>query len=457
MPGHKMGRLIPEEFLNDIPAIDVTEIPGTDNLHDPKGAIMHAQQLAAQAFGADKTFFLVNGSTCGIHSMIMAICRPGDKLIISRDCHKSVFIGIALTGAIPAYIVPEVDRNFGICNVITPEQVEEAIKKNPDAVGVLITRPTYYGLCCDIKAIADIVHFYGKILAVDEAHGAHLRFNPRLPVCAMDAGADICVQSAHKTLPALTQTAYLHVKGRRVDIGRLSYYLSVLQTSSPSYILMASLDIARACMQECGSRLLDNTLDYAELLKKRVSGITGMEMLWKDEEDLCQQDKTRIVINVADVTGTGFEAERILRDEFNIQIEMSDINNIVMISTVADRYEDFLKLGDGLEYLADCNRENVNIKTISDNSDIYSGFINIVQEQVIEYSKAVNSKGIYIKLEKAADRICKNLIIPYPPGIPLVCPGERLNKNTIEYIYNVKNAGGVIMGITDEMEVNVVE
>src|SRR3989339_18069 len=211
MPGHKLGKGIEKEFLKNLFKLDITEIYGTDNLNYPSGMIKEAEELASKAFGASRTFFLVNGSTVGIHAMIMTICKEKDKLIVSRDCHKSVINGMLLCGVTPIYVIPEFDEEFGIFTYIDPKKIQHLLIENQDAVGVLITRPNYYGVCSNIDEIARIVHKYNKILAIDEAHGSHLKFLEKLPKCAMNGNADICVQSAHKTLLAFTQGAYLHI------------------------------------------------------------------------------------------------------------------------------------------------------------------------------------------------------------------------------------------------------
>lgn len=447
MPGHKLGKSIPQELAENLIHMDLTEIPGTDNLHYPEGPIQEAQELAACAFGADKTFFLVNGSTAGVQAMIMAICKPGTKLIVNRDCHKSVINGMILGSVTPVYIKPTFIEEFGIPSAIDAACIESILRENPDAAGVLITRPNYYGICSDICEIAKIVHSHGKILAVDEAHGAHLKFNSKLPVCAMDGGADICVQSAHKTLPALTQAAYLHVKGNRVDIDRLKFYLSALQTSSPSYILMTSLDAARQMMQSSGPELLESLLKNIDTFKKSVRK-SGLEILNGKCVKLGNHDDTRLVINVKSLGKTGYEVDKLLRSKFNIQVEMADFNNIVCISTVADACEDFEKLGSALMEISS------NFKNNAPLADIYIANIKIPQT-AIDLKNVCNMEGRYIKLKEAAGMISKSIITPYPPGVPVVCPGEIIDEEAILYIKDVVNAGGVVNGLTKDMEIFV--
>ena len=450
MPGHKMGKGIPPELLERIAQLDLTEIPGTDNLHSPSGAIKEAQELAARAFGADKTYFLVNGSTCGIQAMIMTICRPGDKLIVARDCHKSVISGIMFAGAQPIYIKPLFDSSFGIPTVTSVSCVKKAIEENPDAVGVLITRPGYYGTCSDIQQLADIIHSYGKILAVDEAHGAHLKFCSRLPVCAMDAGADICVQSTHKTLPAFTQGAMLHVRSGLIDMDKLEFNLNMLQTSSPSYIIMSYLDIAREIMEYQGESLLEGLLENIKWFKS-LTGRPG-NILFLTGSDIREGeiDDTRIVVNMRALGVTGFQAEKMLRQKHNIQVEMSDFHNIVCIATVADRKEDFEKLHLALAELT------LDFREIPPLTDTHVKDLGIPL-QSLEIKDVMRAEGIKIPLESAVGRTSKTMLTPYPPGIPLICPGEIISKEVVEYIYDIVKSGGTVNGMRMNFEVSVVK
>ncbi len=448
MPGHKLGKGIPAEFLGNPSLIDLTEIPGTDNLHYPSGAIKEAQELAAAAFGADRTFFLVNGSTCGIHAMIMTICNPGDKIIVGRDCHRSVIGGMILAGASPVYIKPDYDTRFGISTVITPQKIEKALSENPDAAGVLITRPNYYGICSDIEAIAGIVHSYGKILAVDEAHGAHLKFSPLLPPSAMEAGADMCVQSAHKTLPAFTQGAYLHVKTGRVNVERLKFNLSLIQTSSPSYVIMAFLDIARAIMENQGQELLERLLENVRRFDEQLKASDGLITLSTAGENDFRQDSSRLVINVRKTGKTGYGVEKVLREKYNIQVEMSDLHNIVCITTAADRAQDF-------EYLS-----RALLETVRGNSDIPGSYDSYVCDlpiphQKIELAGIMRHEGEKVRISNAAGRTSLAMVTPYPPGIPVICPGEVVMAETIEYLARVMVSGGIVNGIEANGEITV--
>ena len=449
MPGHKLGAGIPSYFLEDMIRLDLTELPGTDNLHHPTGAIKAAQELAAQAFGALKSYFLVNGSTCGIHTMISTICRPGDRLIVSRDCHRSVIGGMMLAGARPVYILPEFSLDFGITTGVSPESVDTAMRAEPDAVGVLITRPNYYGVCSNLAEIAEIVHSRGKLLVVDEAHGSHLCFSSQLPTSSMRAGADICVQSAHKTLTSLTQGAYLHVGLETVDLDRLRYFLGMLQTSSPSYLIMASLDLARELMQKSGEERLDGLLSKIRQLKEQTQ-VRNIEILGNKHICGFELDETRITICVKNLGISGYDAEAILRSHYGIQVEMSDLYNIVCIATPTDEGKNLECLFSALNGLpSHCQAKNGGqIKEAA------SGFLRLpVQELTLE--EAMQAKSVWVRLESAAGKVSKSIVAPYPPGIPVLCPGEAISQETVEYLKTVIDSGGMVNGINENCEINV--
>jgi arginine decarboxylase len=449
MPGHKLGRGIPAEFQLNPTMLDLTEIPGMDDLHFPKEAIRDAQELAAKAFGAQKTYFLVNGSTCGIHASILAVCRPGDKLIVSRDSHKSVITGMMLAGVSPIYIKPHFEKQFEISGIAETDEIEKALRENSDAVGVLITRPNYYGICADLQSIVDITHSYGKIVIVDEAHGAHLHFNKSLPESAMKAGADISIQSAHKTLPAFTQGAYLHINPGRIDLDRLEFYLSSIQTSSPSYIIMTYLDIARAIMEKDGKRLLDTLLESIDWFKDSMRNAEGISVLSEKLIMMGKLDKTRLVINTKNIGKTGFEVERILRQEHNIQVEMSDINNIVCIATVADTKKDFESLSFAVNKLAS------RFKGLPPLADIMVRDM-VIPKQGAALNEIRHGKAFKLKFKESCGRTSMSIITPYPPGIPAICPGEVISQDAIEYVNSIIALGGKVTGLSGDGEISIV-
>jgi arginine decarboxylase len=457
MPGHKLAKGVPYELAQDVLKLDVTEVEGTDNLHYPEGIIKQAQDLAAEAFGADRTFFLVNGSTCGIQAAILSTCSRGQKIIIGRDSHKSVVAGLILSGAKPVYVYPEYNCEFGITGEITAYSIERALSENPDAAAVLITRPNYYGICSDIEAISKIVHSSGKILIVDEAHGAHLAFSLKLPPPALLYGADICIQSAHKTLPAVTQGAYLHVKHGRVDLDRLSFNLTMLQTSSPSYIIMSYLDIARELMEKEGGRKLELLLQNIGWFKNELKDYQGYRILSAGQHSNLCHDATRIVINTRNIGISGYEAEKVLRDKFKTQIEMADLENLVFITTIADRREDFLRLSETMKSLYATNFERRTAgggheEITGRRNGTISGWLAEVKkytdccEGMLPY-EAYASEGESIPLDESSGRIAAATVTPYPPGVPVLYPGEIISRNHIVYIREILDAGGKVNGI----------
>ncbi|HOM02502.1 MAG TPA: aminotransferase class V-fold PLP-dependent enzyme [Acetivibrio sp.] len=454
MPGHKLGKGISLPFLRDLYLLDLTEIPGLDSLHCPTGIIKEAQDLAARAFGADRTFFLVNGSTCGIQAAIMTLCKPQDKIIVVRDCHKSAISGMMLSKAVPVYVKPEFNGSFGIPSIVLEKEIEKALIQNPDAVGVYITRPNYYGICSDIKSISELVHSYNKVLIVDEAHGAHLKFSTKLPPSSVEYGADICIQSAHKTLPALTQGAYLHVKGSRVDIEKLEFTLSLLETTSPSYIIMAHLDIARAIMESSGEENINRVLEGVEILSGALLENGVFRILSVDDINIGEIDRTRVVINVRNTGKTGFEIEKVLRNQYNIQVEMSDLYNVVCITTVADTLEDIMRLQRAFLHMAQCLKNEGTQRNLERELEIDG--LNI-PEQRMELAAVMHRGFVKRKLSDAVGFVSRAMITPYPPGIPVVCPGEVISKDIAEYVMRVIEAGGAVNGVSSSLEVDVID
>ena len=460
MPGHKLGAGIPDYFLTEIEKLDLTEIPGTDDLHKAEGVLKEAQDLAASAFGALRSWFVVNGSTTGIHAAVAAACRPGQRLITSRDCHKSVVNGMLMAGITPYYIMPEYSDEFCLSTGTIPDELEKAITAAPDAPAVFITRPNYYGICSDIKKIAEIVHSHEKILIVDEAHGPHFSFNDRLPVSALEAGADICVQSAHKTLPALTQGAYLHIGSDRVDQERIGYFLGMYQTTSPSYIIMAFLDIAREIMQRQGKEMLDRLLDSIQANRGRL-GNGALRLLSKESVPGFDHDATRLVVNVSGLGTTGYETEKVLRTEYRIQAEMSDFSNVVFISTAADSPGTTDRLFDALACLQQRSYSGAGPAAKAAGhehmrkwSRLKQRHADLMEQQMeswhaasLEYRDIMGADAERVRLADAAGRISKCVISPYPPGTALICPGEMITQEAVDFVMDVARAGGNIHGV----------
>lgn len=449
MPGHKQGKGFPADFLKNASQIDLTELPGLDDLRYPAGAIMDAQRLAARVFRAEHSYFLVNGSSAGILSSIMTICKPGQKLIIQRDSHSSVVNGLILAGAEPVFIQGGYNRKFGISAAVEADALEEAIKLSPDAAGVVLTRPTYYGVCSDLETMVKIAHRHGKPVVVDEAHGAHLGFAKFLPESAMDLGSDISIQSTHKTLPALTQTAILHSSGDIVNTDRLEYFLRLFQTTSPSYLLMASIDICRAIMETDGERLLKNLEGYLGDLAKGWENSGSVHLLQtKDLAAGARQDMTRLVFNFGETQLSGFQAGRMLMDEYGIQAEMSDLYNVVFIASIADRKKDIDKLDQSLHKMSGSLKQRSGV--INEMPDLPP-----IPDRKFPLRKTIDLEMHKALLKNSKGMTAATMLTPYPPGIPLVWPGEEISGEAVAYLEAIAGQGGKVNGMTDDMQVDV--
>ena len=554
MPGHKLGRGFIHDGSFDNPALlDVTELEETDDLNCPRGPLREAQEMAARAFGAGKTWFLTNGSSCGIFAMIAANCDAGQKLLIAGDFHYSAFNAMRFSRVKPIYISIDkttagangyTDASYGI---LSPESVEKTLFEHPDAAALYLTRPGYYGSVCDIAEIVRLAHKRGIPVLVDEAHGAHLVFSNRLPICALEGGADYCVQSAHKTLPAFTQCAYAHVSENRLasagaGADRFTEAVRAFQTSSPSFILTASLDYAREYMSERGAAELDRILDNCESfyidMAKLGYGIPGDYLPQTKRTGgspaRYNRDITRLVITTRPLGISGSEAERLLWSRYRIKIEMSEPRRIIMIATVADKDEDFAKLKSALTEIALEQKKRINsceapsgaagtraldrsgdenysddddgceagicafnrgdsdgydggragthavddgggdgkdggdghgagsgndgdtIAYAYDNSDAVSTHTFDCGASFPDFITELHAPKCKIPLVTAVNRTAADIIAPYPPGIPLLCPGERITGDVINEIRFLLQTGVHIKGIdTTDMTITV--
>ena len=358
-PGHKRGQgispLLADLLGKSVFQADLPELPELDNLFAPEGAIEEAQQLAAEAFGAKKTWFLVNGSTCGVIAAILGTCGSGDKIILPRNIHQSAIAGLVLSGAIPIFINPAYDPEVDLVYSITPEAVESALKQHPDAKAVMMLYPTYQGICGNIEAIAQLVHQHSIPLLVDEAHGAHFTFHPDLPPSALSAGADLVVQSTHKVLGAMTQASMLHIQGLRIDPQRISKALQLLQSTSPSYLFLASLDAARQQMALHGKKLMTRTLQLAEEARIRLSQISGLSVLEPFSQatpGFMTLDRTRLTVNITQLGLSGFEADEILHQQLGVTAELPMLQHLTFIITIGNTAADIEKLVQAFTALA---------------------------------------------------------------------------------------------------------
>ncbi|MHC5775811.1 aminotransferase class I/II-fold pyridoxal phosphate-dependent enzyme [Nostoc sp.] len=453
-PGHKQGEGISQPLTDllgkAVFRADLTELADLDNLFAPQGVIQEAQQLAAEAFGASQTWFLVNGSTCGVEAAILATCGTGDKIILPRNVHSSAIAGLILSGAIPIFLNPEYDPVLDIAHSITPHAVESALQQHPDAKAVLTVYPTYYGVCGNLSAIAHITHQYNIPLLVDEAHGAHFAFHPELPTPALTAGADLTVQSIHKVLGAMTQASMLHIQGNRIDSDRISKALQLLQSTSPSYLLLASLDAARQQMALQGKMLMSRTLQLAEEARTRISQIAGLsvlEMPWLGESPgFLALDKTRLTVTVSGLGLTGFEADEILDEKFAVTAEFASLQHLTLIISLGNTPADIEQLVQGFTTLAkEYRRTNLTVK-----SHLWQDlFTTQCHALCCSPREAFFAVSEILPLIETNKHICAEIVCPYPPGIPVLMPGEVITKSVLDYLQQIQAKGGFISGCND--------
>lgn len=432
-PGHKNGRGIDKKLANftgrNLFALDVTVFPEVDSLHDPTGPIRKAQNLFAKAYGVEQTLFLVNGSTVGNMAMIMTACRPGESIIISRNAHKSTLGGIILSGVWPIWIQPTVDQNLDILFDSTPEQVEKTLKQFPEAKAVFVTSPTYNGVTTNLKKIADICHSRGKLLLVDEAHGAHLPFHPTFPTSAIQAGADMVVQSTHKTLSAMSGGSVLHFNSKLVEFQRLRRIVSMLQTTSPNYLTMASLDLARMQMINEGQKIFGKLIQNTEYARGRINHLRNFTSFTREEiqKKGFDLDVTKITINVTRTGYSGQQISEMLAKEFRIQVDAADLFNLIAICGTGTSRSDLDEL---VHALSEIDRRK------------QGGAQNwVLRIPSLSTELVMNPRDVFllyrskrIPLRKAIGHISAQTLTPYPPGIPVLIPGERITAEIVDYL-----------------------
>ncbi len=430
-PGHKQGRGA-HEFLRELLTAEglrqeVSLMEELDDLHAPHSCIKEAQELAAKLWHADEAIFFVNGTTSAVQAMIFGTLKAGDLIMIPRNAHRSVISGLILSGAVPIFLPVEFDAEFNLPLNVSVETIKIAIKKFPQAKAVLLVSPNYYGVAADVEKISELVHAAGMILLVDEAHGAHLQFCAELPKSAMDSGADLAAQSTHKILGSLTQTSMLMLRKKFSE--RVKVAASLLQTTSPNQLLLASLDIARFQMELGGRELIQSAVELSKRLRAGIKKIHGLKTF--DAVKNFSLDLTKVTVNVQDLGLTGQQAEEILRRDLKVQCELSDAANLLLLITFADSEETISKLTGALlemkrlkdekiksVWRADFSRE-ISLATLSPRETLYS------QTETVE-------------IEKSVGRICAEEITFYPPGIPLLIQGEKISAQIIELIQREK-------------------
>lgn len=427
-PGHKQGRGA-HKFLRELLTVEglrqeVSLMEELDDLHAPQTCIKEAQELAAKLWHADETIFFVSGTTSAVQAMIFGTLKPGDLIFIPRNAHRSVISGLILSGAVPIFLPVEFDEEFNLPLNVSVETIKRAIKKFPQARAVLLVSPNYYGVAANLEKISELVHAAGMILLIDEAHGAHLTFCDELPTSAMEAGADLAAQSTHKILGSLTQTSMLMMRKKFSEqVKRAS---SLLQTTSPNQLLLASLDIARLQMEQCGREKISAAVELSKKLRADIKKIHGLKTF--DAVKNFSLDVTKVTVNVQNLGLTGREAEEILRRELKIQCELSDAANLLFLITYADDESTISKLVAALKNLP----RRPSKKFLS---SLLLGEISLAE---LSPRETFYLPVEVVELKKSIGRICAEEVTFYPLGIPLLMPGEKISEQAVEVIEREK-------------------
>lgn len=456
-PGHKSGKGISTRFSkyvgHKIFSIDLTTLDEVDSLQRPTGVIKEAQELAARAYGCDRSFFLVNGTSVGNHAMVMAACGPGDRILMARNCHRSVLAGVILSGASPQFFYPEFDPGLRMSLNVRSGTVREAVDAHPGVKVLLFTSPNYYGICAETEKITSYAHERGITVLVDEAHGPHLGFHPELPPSALSCGADMCVQSTHKIIGGMTQASMLHARDGRVDTAAVAGILKFIQTTSPSYILMASLDLARMQMATEGGKLLGQALTLSRWARAEINGIEGLHCLEMDEvmaRGVGGLDETKLTINVTGLGRTGYEVSQMLNHEFGIQAEMADPYHVLLIVSIGDRREDIKLLVEALVTIAQKGRA-------AGRAGVWDiGLPDFRNTAGLSPRDAFLAPHDYLPLAGSEGRLSCDIVTVYPPGIPILVPGEVITRDVTDYLKTVAGLGGTVDGLTGDGRVGVV-
>lgn len=445
-PGHKGGRGMERLLCRELgsgAAMDVSLMSELDDIHEPASYIKEAQQLAAETYGSDACFWAVNGTTQAIHAMLMTALCPGEKLLLPRNAHRSAAGGLILGGIEAVYLQPEYNSAFKIHTQVTPEAVETALKADTKIKAVLLTSPNYYGIAADVRKIAGICHRYGAVLLVDEAHGPHLGFSGQLPPSALQCGADACAQSTHKILGAMTQCSMLHVKKERLDLQRAADVMSILTTTSPNYLLMASLDAARAQVQACGRQMAESAVQAAAKLRALCAAHEGLRVLGQEDCGGLQLDSTKVTVNFSAWGYTGVEAGEMLR-QARVAAELVDAENVLFLITYADQGEDYEEALARIEnVLCEMERRRKKCGAAAVPEAMPAASSAMTLRQVFYSSKEI------LPLEQAEGRICGEQVSFYPPGIPVLLPGEIISREIILYCLKLKKLGLPVSGPAD--------
>ncbi|MBO7425180.1 MAG: aminotransferase class I/II-fold pyridoxal phosphate-dependent enzyme [Clostridiales bacterium] len=446
VPGHKRGRGNKElvDFLGlQCVEIDVNSMKALDNLCHPVSVIKEAEELAADAFGAKHAFMMVGGTTSAVQSMVLTACKRGEKIIMPRNVHKSAINALILCGAIPVYIDPKVDTKLGIPLGMETADVKRAIEENPDAKAIMINNPSYYGICSDLKAIVDLAHKNNMLALVDEAHGTHLYFGEGLPLNAMAAGADMAAVSMHKSGGSLTQSSMLLI-GEGINEGYVSNIVNLTQTTSASYLLLGSLDISRRNLALKGKQSFAKVCELADYAREEINEIEGYYAFGAElinKSSVYDFDVTKLVINTRGIGLTGIEVYDLLREEYDIQMEFGDLSNVLAYISIGDRLQEIERLAGALNDIARLYSKPT--------GDFFCA------EYVTPIVKATPQEAFYAETEKlpidqTIGRICAESVMCYPPGIPILAPGEMITKDILDYINLAKEKGCSMQGPESE-------
>lgn len=449
IPGHKKGAGMAPAFRDFIGqnalSIDLINIAPIDDLHNPHGIIQEAQTLAAEAFRADHTFFSVQGTSGAIMTMILACVGPDEKILVPRNVHKSILTAIVFAGAIPVFMTPEIDSNLGVAHGVSVATVRRALGEHPDAKALLVINPTYYGVASDLREIVEIAHQRRIPVLVDEAHGAHLYFHPDLPVAAMDAGADMAATSIHKLGGSLTQSSILNVREGIISLHKVQAVFSMLTTTSTSYLLLASLDAARMQLATKGKEMLTQVIELANWARHEINAIPGLWCLDPNavggRSSSYRLDPTKLCISVKDLGLTGVEVETLLRNEHNIEVELSDLYNILAIVSIGDTGESVRALVKALRQIAEAQQHRrprkVHVRVPE------------LPQLALTPREAFYRRSESIAFADSAGRISAEFVMVYPPGIPILMPGEWITQRNIDYIKEHLQAGLPVQGPAD--------
>lgn len=445
VPGHKHGKGNPDltRFLGErCLSVDVNSMKMLDNLCHPVSVIREAQELAAEAFGAAHAYFMVGGTTSAVQSMVLSVCKRGDKIILPRNVHRSVINIMILCGAVPVYVDPDLDRRLGIALGMKLSEVEKAVAKNPDAKAILVNNPTYYGICSNLKGITDLAHAHGMKMLVDEAHGTHFYFDRELPMSAMQAGADMAAVSMHKSGGSLTQSSFLLI-GPGMSEGYVRQIINISQTTSGSYLLMSSLDISRRNLALHGQEIFDKVREMVAYARGEINQIGDYYAYSKEivnGDSVYDFDITKLSVNTLPVGLAGIEVYDLLRDEYDIQTEFGDLGNVLAYVSVGDRPRDIERLVSALAEIRRLYRRDPN-------SLMTAEYIN--PSVVFSPQDAFYSDKQSLPLRDCENRVCAEFVMCYPPGIPILAPGELITRDILDYILYAKEKGCSMTGPED--------